>query len=175
MNPSAEGNAEDWTHRLGLRPRPRLTPDGPFLLALAAAPALWALLWLSGMPLPAVGRADAWRTVLSVVLWYPLVEELTFRGGIQGALLQYPAFRRRRVGISMANLAAASGFVAWHWFYQGGVLVLAVLPPALIFGYFRDRFGSIYASVCLHGWYNATFLLGSGAIGPGSTTLPFLT
>lgn len=139
-------------------PGPKVRPlrDPWFLGALAAGPAAWAVLaaWL---PLadPAWPRAEPWRFLALVVL-YPVLEELAFRGLLQGALLRR-AWGRRAVGpLTLANLATALAFGAAHLLRVAPAWAAAVVVPGLVFGYFRERHG-VGAAVALHAWYNAGF------------------
>ncbi|MES1944454.1 abortive infection protein-like protein [Salinisphaera sp. PC39] len=154
------GHDTRWASALGLLPFGRPRFDRHLAVALACAPLFWLALRTLPVspPLPAAREIDA-VLVFSLVLWYPLVEEVAFRGGLQGWLRGHAVARRGLGGVSLANILTSLAFVAWHGLYQGGGAALLVFVPSLIFGYFRDRYGTIYAALCLHAWYNATFLL----------------
>lgn len=127
-----------------------------FLAALAAGPAAWALLagWL---PVGDLGwpRAEPVRFLVLVVV-YPVLEELVFRGLLQGALLRRPWGRRAAGPITAANLATALVFGAAHLFRVTPAWAAAVMLPGLVFGYFRERHG-LGTAIVLHAWYNAGF------------------
>ena len=92
-----------------------------------------------------------------VALVYPLLEELTFRGLIQGYLIEIDSMKRQWLGFTLANLLVSILFVACHLFYHSMIWSMLIFVPSLVFGYFRDRTGSPVASIGLHSWYNAGF------------------
>ena len=95
---------------------------------------------------------------VSILLWFPLTEELAFRGLLQGLIGSWPAGRVRWLGVSLAHLAATLGFVVWHLVYQPSFFVLALIVPSLIFGFFRDRYESLIPPLILHVGYNGLLL-----------------
>ena len=135
LNPSSR-----WMQDLGLRPGWCWLADPRFLLALAAGFAFWAAL-------------------ASVVLLQPVVEELLFRGLLQGWLAEKPWGRRQLAGFTLANLAAALAFTALHFVNHPPLWAAGVLLPALLFGYFRDRHDSVLPAIALHVFYNAGYFL----------------
>jgi membrane protease YdiL (CAAX protease family) len=92
-----------------------------------------------------------------LILVYPLVEELAFRGVIQGFLGTHRHTKESWAGITYANLLTTVLFVLIHFIYHPPTWALAVFVPSLIFGYFKDRFGSVIPSIFLHSFYNAVF------------------
>ncbi|WP_158608506.1 JDVT-CTERM system glutamic-type intramembrane protease MrtJ [Stagnimonas aquatica] len=97
------------------------------------------------------------KTVLLVLIFHPLVEELAFRGAIQEALL-----RRLPVGfgpLSFANLVTSLLFAAMHLGSRAAWLAIATFIPSLVFGYFRERHGSLLSPIVLHMVYNGMALL----------------
>ena len=126
----------------------------PLLIgALLAGPPGWlALLWLDLLP-----ATLGVLVLLRFVIVQPVIEELVFRGLLQGWLRE--KLKWQRFGISVANLLASIAFVAAHLFYQPPAWALAVFVPSLVFGYFRDRHDSVIPSIILHFWYNAGFFL----------------
>jgi uncharacterized protein len=135
--------------------------DRQALLALLAALPAWAALGLaagSHMHVPAGARA--W---ISFVLVQPLVEELVFRGVLQGQLLRLSA--ARRLGpVTLANLGTTAGFVALHFLAQPPLWALSVALPSLVFGHLRERFASVLPAVIVHAVYNAGFALTAWSI-----------
>jgi membrane protease YdiL (CAAX protease family) len=132
----------------------------PLLYAgFAAAPLFWAV--LHGWTDPPLQPLRFWSDPLAVavaVVASPLVEEWLFRGRIQGALLKTPQGSCRVAGLSVANLVTALIFTSLHVAVRGEAWAAAVIVPSLVFGLFRDRYGSIRPSVLLHGFYNAGYL-----------------
>jgi len=128
--------------------------DRHFLAALALALPVWGAIAL-GLAGPVYRPAGllAW---LAFVLWQPLLEEVVFRGMLQGQLSRI--LRGSRVGpVSAANLLATAAFAAMHLFAQPLAWALAVVAPSLIFGHLRERFDSVWPAVALHALYNAGF------------------
>jgi uncharacterized protein len=145
-------------HSLGLRrPGPawfQWLGDSHFVFAaLAAAPAWVALAYLAGERM----RADmAIAALVSLVVVQPVIEELVFRGALQGYLLER-GFARRIGPVSLANLGTTAAFVALHFATQPAAWAIAVTAPSLVFGHLRERFGSVLPAIAMHSLYNAGF------------------
>jgi membrane protease YdiL (CAAX protease family) len=97
--------------------------------------------------------------VLSFVVWQPLIEELLFRGVIQGQLRTTRPGRWRKSGITGANLIASLLFVLVHTVNHAPLWAMAVFVPSLVFGFMRDRHDSVYPAFALHCAYNGLYLL----------------
>lgn len=123
---------------------------------LAGPPVAWLWLTLAGATAPPLAGTVA---VLLFLVIYPLLEELVFRGLLQGRLLETAAGGRRLGPLSVANLLTALLFALAHWPRGGALLAAGVVLPALVFGFFRERHQSLYGPMLLHGWYNASVLL----------------
>lgn len=106
------------------------------------------LLWLFDKP----------KQLLMLVLFYPIIEEISFRGVLQGLFLQYSPLRARYLGVTPANILVSIVFSITHLVYHDYIWALLVFPPSLVFGYFRDYTGKPYASIWLHMFYNLIFL-----------------
>jgi len=143
---------------LGLVAAERLAGDRQFLWALCSGCLL--SLVIGAMAAGTVELDRGLIPALSLVLWYPLVEELAFRGLVQGWLAQSLPDTGRVLGLSTANLLTALLFMVWHLLYRSDVLAWLVLVPALVFGYFRQRHDSLIPPVILHCLYNACLLPG---------------
>jgi membrane protease YdiL (CAAX protease family) len=104
---------------------------------------------------------DGWA-FLMILLVYPIIEELTFRGVIQGALDVRMHHREALLGITWANLMTSGLFVAIHFVHHPPLLALSVIVPSLIFGYVRDRTGSVIPPMLLHAFYNGLFNMAIG-------------
>lgn len=143
---------------LGLAFRPTFARDGQFFLALAAAP---PTLTLTAWLLPALSEniEVSIPLVLSMVLLQPLVEELLFRGALQGQLEKKPWARRRFAGLSAANYVTTLLFMLAHLIHHTPLWAAGVIVPSFIFGYFRDRHRQVYPAFLLHAFYNACYLL----------------
>lgn len=132
--------------------------DGQFYLALLVAPlVLTVLAWAT--PSLFVGLRPEEVTVRMLVLWQPVVEEILFRGFIQGSLEKTGAGRTHLAGVTTANVVTSLLFAFAHLFNQAPVWAMLVFFPSLIFGYFRSRHESIIAPVLLHIAYNGFYSL----------------
>ncbi|MCM5570146.1 JDVT-CTERM system glutamic-type intramembrane protease [Burkholderiaceae bacterium FT117] len=128
--------------------------DAQFVAAIVVALPVWLLLGL-GLAGP-LHRPAGLLEWLAFVAWQPLLEELVFRGLLQGQLLRLSA--ARRVGpVSVANLLTTAAFAAMHLLAQPPAWALAVVAPSLVFGHLRERFGSVWPAVAMHAVYNAGF------------------
>ncbi len=145
-----------WRRDLALRPGWHWLGDPHFALALAAG----MLFWLALAALGKAGPLHGWTALLLLVLLQPLLEELLFRGLIQGKLLTLPwGGQRRFAGFTLANLATSLLFTALHFASHSPLWAAGVLLPSLLFGYFRDRHDSIYPAIALHVFYNGGYFL----------------
>lgn len=139
------------------RPRPPLLawpPDAHFALAGLAAVPVWVALALAmgGRMLAPAGMAG-WA---SMTLLQPAIEELVFRGVLQGQLLRLTGARRFGP-LTLANLLASAAFSATHLLAQPPGWALAVAVPSLVFGHLRERFDSVAPAIAIHALYNAGF------------------
>jgi len=100
------------------------------------------------------------NVLLFGVLVYPILEEIVFRGWLQGALLiKGRPYVKSILGISLANLITSVIFAALHLVYQDYIWALLIVFPSLVFGYFRDRYQKILPSIIIHSFYNCGFIL----------------
>ena len=143
-------------------PPVRLPADRAFAALLLAGPVVWAAL-ATALPATPATLPPA-RVLVWGVLVAPVLEELAFRGALQGALLERPALARRRAGLTGANALASLAFAAAHLWSQSPLQALSVIAPSLAFGACRDRYASVVPGTLLHGFYNAGFLW---LFGPG--------
>jgi uncharacterized protein len=86
------------------------------------------------------------------VVGAPFVEELFFRGLLQGALT-------RRIAAVPALFLAAIIFSFAHVLDEGILAPLALFPMALVLGYLRLRTGKLAAGVVAHCLFNASAFL----------------
>ena len=94
---------------------------------------------------------------LLAALAYPVLEEIVFRGLLQGTLYACPFGRKRLGPLSWANLLASFAFTGFHFFYHSPLWAVAVIFPSLVFGYFRDKYQSLLPPIILHVFYNTGF------------------
>jgi len=131
--------------------------DRHFWLALAFGPAFWVCFVLLGDAQPSWSGPVHWLTFALAALVYPVLEEMAFRGWIQGVLLPECYRVQQWAGLSVANVLTSLMFVGFHFLSHPPVWAVSVLLPSLTFGYFRDRYGIIGPSVALHVFYNFGF------------------
>lgn len=95
----------------------------------------------------------AWVVVITLaVIGAPLVEELFFRGLLQGAFT-------RRVGAVPALFITAVIFSFAHVLNEGALAPVALFPLALVLGYLRHRTGRLAAGMVAHALFNASLFL----------------
>jgi membrane protease YdiL (CAAX protease family) len=109
-----------------------------------------------------VGWVAAPLDFVRLIVAYPLIEELAFRGVVQGVLLRWTHARALWGGVSLANGITSLLFVAIHFVYHPPLWAVAVLVPSLVFGYFRDRFARVTPAIFLHAFYNLIFYTAMG-------------
>ena len=138
--------------------RPDPSRDPQLLVTLVGTAIIGIVLWY-WLPhgYAAHITASLWLT-LNIVLLYPLVEELLFRGFIQAELLRHRLTAIRHLGISRANMLTSILFVGLHLIHQAPLWALSVLVPSLVLGHFRERYDSLLAPMLLHILFNATWL-----------------
>jgi membrane protease YdiL (CAAX protease family) len=132
--------------------------DPLFFLALLAGPACWLVLYFIQQPVIHWNwpLSDPWHYLLPV-LFYPVLEEIVFRGLVQELVYDY--ISQRFLGpLSIANLLTSCLFTGLHFLYHAPLWAALVFFPSLVFGLFKDRSGRLAAPILLHIFYNAGFL-----------------
>jgi membrane protease YdiL (CAAX protease family) len=162
VNSSTAQNLSALRELLGLRQVPGFYRSPLFLSCLALGAAFWGLLPLlvAVQPLP-------WQRILSsafllAVVWQPMVEELLFRGCLQGFLSLRGWGPRTLAGISLANLLTSLVFTGAHLATHSLLWASLTLFPSLLFGVLRDRSGSVFPPIALHIMYNAGYFMLTG-------------
>lgn len=148
--------------RLGLKSAPGFYRSQLFLFSLALGAVFWVLL-----PFLAVVQPLPWLYVFSLsflveVFWQPLVEELLFRGFLQGWLFMHGWGQRSLVGVSAANVLTSIVFAGAHIATHSLPWALSTVFPSLLFGALRDRSGSVLPPLALHVVYNAGYFMLTG-------------
>lgn len=145
-------------HEVGLYRCSACYFDWRFITALLAGALLLVIIYPL---LPVFSRTSVfqWTTLLSLLVWQPFIEELLFRGVIQGQLSRRQLASKRILHISLANLFTSILFTALHLLTLSSTVALMVFIPSLVFGYLRDTYGSIFPSILLHGVYNLYVVL----------------
>ena len=147
---------------MGLDRAPLFYKDPLFISALAAALLFWAILGFYGMWHPMPVREILSPRFLFLTLLQPFIEELLFRGFLQGQWLDTQWGKSSRAGITAANGLTSFLFVFGHFVSHPPEWAIAVFFPSIIFGYFRDRHQSLYPSILLHIFYNAGYFFLTG-------------
>ena len=138
--------------------RHSLWQDPLFYAALLAGLLCWLALYFIQHPLIQWDwpLREPWQFLLPV-LFYPVVEEIVFRGLIQELVHDY--ITRQSLGpVSIANLLTSLLFAGMHFIYHAPLWAALVFFPSLVFGFFKDRTGRLAAPILLHVFYNAGFL-----------------
>ncbi|MDX1455710.1 MAG: JDVT-CTERM system glutamic-type intramembrane protease [Gammaproteobacteria bacterium] len=131
----------------------RIDKQQQLVIAMLAGPLAWFAFQQLGLLPAALAGWALWRFVLV----QPVIEELVFRGAMQQWLLKRVP---QQLGfLSWANIITAVVFTLAHFVYHPPLWALAVFVPALLFGYFRDRYDHVWPALLLHTWYNAGFFL----------------
>ena len=134
--------------------------DPLFLLALAAGPVCWLVLYFFHFQQPDILLNKPLlypRWFLSLVLAYPVLEEILFRGLLQELVRDY--ISTATFGpLTLANLLTSVLFAGAHFFYPAPAWAALVFFPSLIFGFFKERTATLTAPVILHVFYNAGFI-----------------
>lgn len=94
---------------------------------------------------------------LQLALFYPLTEEILFRGWLQSVFARYPIGCKRWGPISVANLLTSVVFAVFHLYYHSYLWSLLVIVPSLVFGYFREKFSGLHPPIILHIFYNTSY------------------
>lgn len=112
-------------------------------------------LGLPEMPRPGLG----WATLGNALVLAPVLEELVFRGGIQGVLdrTRFGA-SAAAVGVTVGNLLTSVLFSAAHLITAPAWLAAGVFLPSLVFGRLKQLYPSLVPAMLVHAWYNACYL-----------------
>jgi len=136
---------------------PSYWKDPLFFAAIGAALLYWALLFITTQPQPDPGwpLREPLR-FLYPALFYPVIEELVFRGMIQDLAGRH--LHAWRIGpLSHANIITSLLFTALHFINHPPLWAAAVFIPSLLFGFFRERSGTLAAPVLLHVFFNSGY------------------
>lgn len=132
---------------------PTFFKDSIFVFLLIAPLPVWLWLYIT----KGVTGITNLSVLLSLVLLFPIIEEILFRGFIQPFLAK--RLHQRWSIFSLANVLSSILFVLAHFINHPPVCALAVLIPSLVFGYIQERTNNLAAPILLHCTYNAGFFL----------------
>ena len=128
--------------------------------AIFAGPVFWFCAWTIQPALPAVALPSlAIGFIIQFCLLYPVLEEIVFRGWLQGVIAKRHWGQLQRYGISSANLLTSIAFTALHLLSQPWQWALVVILPSLLFGHLKEHYRSLMQAILLHIFYNSGFLL----------------
>ncbi len=139
---------------------PKSLRRDPFFWAALAAAILYWVISLATSSLSKPWGMPSFSPALFLPLFlYPIFEEILFRGFLQGEMLRTGWGEKTWKGWSVANLFTSLAFSLAHAVFSPWIHAIGVFFPSLIFGFFRDRTGSLFPSIFLHVFYNLGFFL----------------
>jgi membrane protease YdiL (CAAX protease family) len=94
------------------------------------------------------------KSLFFLIVFYPVIEELAFRGVIQEFIASKTKQNPYFFFLSVANILTSVLFVLMHFVHHVPLWALLVFVPSLIFGYFKDQYKHILPSIFLHMFYN---------------------
>jgi len=140
-------------------PLRKLAHDPLFVIALVTGPGFWLIWFLyQNIPLNLGWPRDALLTFLLLSVIYPVLEEIVFRGALQGWLRGWREMANSWRGLTFANGLTSLVFSTLHMFQNSLSVSILVFIPSLIFGFFRDRYDRVLPSIFLHVFYNFGFV-----------------
>jgi len=99
--------------------------------------------------------------IFYVLLLYPILEELVFRGLIQDFLHSKTFKYNYWKSLTLANILTSALFAVMHLVNHDIFWAFLVFFPSLVFGYFKDKTGNVKTSMVLHIFYNICYFYGS--------------
>ena len=106
----------------------------------------------------------SYQTLVLLIIVYPIIEELAFRGFIQTSLVKMAYLRTSFVCISIANTVTSIIFSAFHLIHHDVIWAVLIFVPSVVFGFFRDKYDSVKPSIILHIIYNGFYYLLFGGV-----------
>ena len=150
---------------VGIRRCGAFHKDRLFVLAVAAGVGFWTMLgWLLPVQPIRWRQMGSWA-FLSLVVVQPCLEEVVFRGLLQERLSRWRRMRTAWRGFTAANGVTALLFMAGHFVHHPALWAAGVVVPALVFGFFKDRYASIWPGMLLHILYNGGYFVLTGSAG----------
>ena len=109
-------------------------------------------IWIYFSDLKGINYLSA-NEILMLLILFPVIEELFFRGIIQPII--HKKFSKTWRSISVANVLTSLLFSVTHLFNHNLFWALSTFFPSLIFGWSKDRYHTLLAPLILHCYYNA--------------------
>ncbi|WP_353505895.1 JDVT-CTERM system glutamic-type intramembrane protease [Vibrio sp. SCSIO 43140] len=117
------------------------------------------MFWLC-LPLHLVPKWDITLLAsINLLIFFPVIEEVLFRGIIQESLLTIEVMKKNRYEVSLANIVTSCIFTGLHILNQAVILAILILLPSLVLGIFKERYSSLFIPIMFHILFNTTFLL----------------
>ncbi|GAB2197221.1 hypothetical protein MAH4_11450 [Sessilibacter sp. MAH4] len=141
--------------------RAELNALGAAVMAALFILGLWC--WYLGV-IPTFNRLDSLRTVVLAGVFYPICEEIIFRGLIQQELLKLKTLNKNCLpfnarSLTLANVITSIVFAFMHVLYFQSVGAFVVVIPSLIFGGCFEVRKKLLLPILVHGIYNLLGLL----------------
>ena len=135
-----------------------------FWLACLVGVVFWVSLTLLDLGISYSAPTTRVTTTLYIlVIVFPILEEIVFRGLIQDSIRKLLENAQLKTvllwPISNPNLLTSLCFSLSHMWSHSALWALATLFPSLVFGYFKDKYQSLYPSILLHIFYNLGFYI----------------
>lgn len=129
--------------------------------AVLAAPALLLLAYSLGYGSGVLSfeRLGSPLHIALALCFYPIFEEIVFRGLIQAELSKISWAKGQYAGLSLANVMASGLFACAHIAYFQNTLMALVFIPSLVFGHFFESQGRLHIPILLHAFYNLSGML----------------
>lgn len=127
-----------------------------FVFLLLCPVPVWVSIWLDQSLAPSFAPIP----FLMLVVLYPVLEELVFRGFIQPWLAQ--RFTQQLGSLTAANIITSLVFVAAHLINHSPIWAAATFIPSLVYGFSQERYKTLLAPMALHCFYNGGYVLTTG-------------
>ena len=131
-----------------------MKPDYRLIAALIAPLLVWPWVPAWNDELLKAGLFNAVVFVVSI----SVLEEILFRGFLQGWLLGRAQFKQMLIYFSRANWLTSLLFASVHIWSHAQILVPGYFVVGMLLGYFRERYNGILVPVLLHSYYNLGLL-----------------
>jgi membrane protease YdiL (CAAX protease family) len=129
-------------------------PDYKLIAALLAPLLIWPWVPVWNDDVVRAGLIGAAGLAVSA----SVLEEVLFRGFLQGWLLNQARFKQSLLCFTRANWLTSLAFAAAHSWTHMLLLVPGYFAVGMVLGYFRERYNGILVPVLLHSYYNLGLL-----------------
>ena len=133
--------------------------DRFWIFCVLAGPVFWLFYALINDPVSYAENDNLFAMLLLVIIVYPVLEEIVFRGWLQTELCRRKFFQFVVFRISNANIFTSILFSLFHLINHGPLWATLVFFPSILFGHLRDSYGVVTPSILLHMFYNGGFFV----------------